>query len=120
MKITEEFALEFAQEWISAFNAHDLERVLSHYSADFVIKSPVAARLLDLQDGVVSGKEAVRAYWIRALEKMPDLHFELLDVLVGTDGLTLYYLNTGLGKKTAEVMTFNGQGLVCQVAAYYG
>jgi ketosteroid isomerase-like protein len=119
MKITEEFAQEFAQEWVSAFNAHDIERVLSHYTEDFVIKTPVAARLLNLEDGVVAGKENVRAYWTLALEKMPDLHFELLDILIGMDGLTLYYINTGSGKKTAEVMSFNDQGMVYKVAAYY-
>lgn len=117
--MTIEFAQDFAKEWISAFNAHDLERVLSHYTEDFTIKTPIAARLLNLEDGVVSGKEQVRAYWKFALEKMPDLHFELLDILVGMDGLTLYYLNTGTGKKTAEVMTFDKRGMVYQVAAYY-
>jgi ketosteroid isomerase-like protein len=119
MKMTMEFARNFADEWINAFNAHDLELVLSHYTEDFSIKTPVAARLLDAENGVVAGKEQVRAYWRYALAQMPDLHFELLDILIGTDGLTLYYVNTGSGKKTAEVMTFNDQGLVYRVAAYY-
>ena len=28
-------ANEFAAEWIEAWNAHDLDRILSHYTDDF-------------------------------------------------------------------------------------
>jgi hypothetical protein len=33
----------FAAEWIAAWNAHDLDRILSHYAADAVVRTPVAA-----------------------------------------------------------------------------
>ena len=36
----------FAREWIDAWNAHDLERILSHYSDEIVFTSPVAAQLV--------------------------------------------------------------------------
>lgn len=32
---------EFAREWIAAWNAHDLERILSHYTDDFEMSSPL-------------------------------------------------------------------------------
>ena len=35
MKLTHEFARRFAEEWIAAWNAHDLERILAHYTDDF-------------------------------------------------------------------------------------
>lgn len=117
--ITTEFAQSFAEEWIASWNAHDLERILSHYTDDFSIKTPMAVRLLADSNGLVEGKEAVRAYWRIGLDKIPDLHFELIELLVGIDGLTLYYLNTATGRKTAEVMTFDATGKVKKVEAYY-
>jgi ketosteroid isomerase-like protein len=30
--ITKEFAQHFAEDWVASWNAHDLDRVLSHYT----------------------------------------------------------------------------------------
>jgi hypothetical protein len=40
------FAQHFATEWMAAWNSHDLDRVLSHYSNYFEMSSPyiVASR----------------------------------------------------------------------------
>jgi hypothetical protein len=35
-------------------------------------------------------KKNVRAYWEQALERVPDLQFELLEVLVNVNSLILY------------------------------
>jgi hypothetical protein len=50
--LTQDFARHFAAEWIDAWNAHDLERVLSHYDDEFEMSSPLIARLA----GEPSGK----------------------------------------------------------------
>lgn len=34
MVLTRAFADRFAAEWIAAWNAHDVERLLSHYRGD--------------------------------------------------------------------------------------
>jgi ketosteroid isomerase-like protein len=34
---------EFAQVWIHAWNSHDLEDILSHYSEDIEITTPMIA-----------------------------------------------------------------------------
>src|SRR5262245_510655 len=80
-------AQAFAAEWIAAWNSHDLERVLSHYSTDIVFLSPIAQAVVG--DGRVMGISALRSYWGQALAARPDLKFELLDVLVGHEGLTV-------------------------------
>lgn len=38
--VTRDRALKFAREWIEAWNAHDLQGVLSHYTDDFEMSSP--------------------------------------------------------------------------------
>lgn len=39
-------AMKLANEWVAAWNAHDLERILAHYEEFVELTSPAAARLL--------------------------------------------------------------------------
>jgi len=73
-------ATDFVESWARAWNAHDLEDVLSHFSDDVVFTSPLARQLLVGSDGVIRGKDALRAYWREGLRQIPDLHFEVLGV----------------------------------------
>ena len=43
--IPQSFANQFATEWIAAWNAHDLDRVLSHYEDDFEMSSPIVVSI---------------------------------------------------------------------------
>ena len=38
------FAEAFAANWIDAWNRHDIDAILSHYSEDVIFLSPVAAQ----------------------------------------------------------------------------
>src|SRR5438309_8188283 len=91
--ITLEQATSFAREWIDAWNAHDLERILSHWTDDCVFKSPLVAARMGDASGTVRGKDALRAYWGRALAASPNLHFELDTVFVGHTSVVLGYRN---------------------------
>jgi ketosteroid isomerase-like protein len=84
---------EFAQQWLTAWNSHDVEAVLGHFTDDVVFRSPAAPQLLADSDGVIRGKDELRRYWTLALEKIPDLRFELLGVYRGVDALVLHYRN---------------------------
>ena len=66
-------AQQFAQEWVSAWNAHDLDKILSHYEEEFEMSSPAITKLTGESSGVLRGKDAVGEYWSGALEKYPDL-----------------------------------------------
>jgi len=113
-----EFANKFAAEWIAAWNAHDLPRVLSHYTDDFEMSSPKIVEIAGEPSGRLVGKAAVGAYWAEALARNADLHFELLTVLQGVDSVVLYYRRTG-GQLAAEVFYFNSEGLVYRACANY-
>ena len=71
-----EQAQHFAADWLAAWNAHDLPRILSHYSDDFEMRSPVITQITGRADGCLQGKDAVGACWHKALARFPDLHFE--------------------------------------------
>jgi hypothetical protein len=114
-----EFANKFAAEWIAAWNAHDLQGVLSHYTEDFEMSSPKIVQIAGEASGRLVGKGAVGVYWATALARIPDLHFELLRVLQGTDSVVLYYRGAG-GQSVAEVFYFNSDDLVYQACANYG
>jgi ketosteroid isomerase-like protein len=98
---------EFADAWVRAWNAHDIEAVLAHFHEDVVFSSPVAARLLPDTGGVVVGKPALRAYWVTALGLLPGLHFEVIDVYRGQSLLVINYRNHR-GELVNEVLLFDG------------
>lgn len=112
------FVHSFAQEWIAAWNSHDIDRILAHYAPDAILTSPVAMRLLQ-SGGNVRGIDTLRDYFTRGLQAYPNLSFELIDVLSGVETIVLYYRNQLNGGKTAEAMLFNAEGKVARVWANY-
>ena len=70
-----------------------------------VFTSPVAARVLQDSDGVVRGKAALRAYWTLALQRVPDLQFELIGMYVGVTAIVINYRNQ-VGGLVNEVLIF--------------
>jgi hypothetical protein len=113
------FARQFAQDWVDAWNSHDLERIMSHYDDDVALTSPVALNLLKNRDGVIRGKAALRDYFTRGLAAYPQLRFDLLDVLWGVETIVLCYANNVRGSKTAEVMQLTSDGKIQRVWANY-
>ncbi len=73
-------ARAFAQEWVAAWNSHDLDRIMSHYADDFQMTSPFIAKMTNELTGTINGRDNVRAYWAMALERIPDLHFDYIFV----------------------------------------
>ena len=110
-------AISFADEWVSAWNAHDLDRILSHYEDDFEMSSPLVIKMTGDVSGTLKGKEAVGAYWFAALKKYPELKFELQSVLTGSNSVTVVY--QGVLGLTAEVFHFNRPGKVARAYAHY-
>jgi ketosteroid isomerase-like protein len=110
-------ATNFAQRWQAAWNAHDLDALLSHFSDEVVFRSPVAAQLLPDCDGVIRGKDALRAYWSKALDLLPQLHFEVEGVYAGLDTVVINYRNH-MGNRVCEVLTFDGPLVVAGQANY--
>ena len=117
--MTRDKALNLANLWVAAWNAHDLDLIMEHYEDAIELTSPVAAQLLGTSDGKVIGKANLRAYFQRGLEAFPELHFHLEDVLWGVNSVVLYYTNQK-GTRTAEFMEASPQGKVTRVVANYG
>ena len=112
------FAERFATRWIEAWNARDLDEVLSHYTDDFEMSSPMIEQLLGVSSGALKGKGVIAAYWRKALSALPELKFELVSVLTSPLSVTLLYKGTR-GRLVAEVFRFDAQGKVCSAVAHY-
>jgi len=112
-------AQAFADAWITAWNTRDLDAVLAHYAEDVVFTSPMASFLLEGSDGVIRGSTALRDYWSQALDRIPDLRFELIDFYVGVDTLVLNYRNQA-GRLVCEVLQFEGELVSAGHGTYAG
>lgn len=115
--IAPDAARAFAMEWIAAWNAHDLERILGHYTDDVQFASPFVTTIAGVPSGVLVGKPALRAYWTKGLTLLPDLHFTFLDVLAGVETLTIYY--RGHRGTVAEIFQLDAAGHVRAASACY-
>lgn len=111
-------AKKFAKEWIDSWNSHDLDDIMKHYSEEIEITTPMLKLAAGIECGSLQGKEQVRAYWQKALIKIPDLHFELIEVTSGIDSVALYYKSV-MNKMAVEVMFFDENGLVNKMIAHY-
>ncbi|MBS1508582.1 MAG: nuclear transport factor 2 family protein [Bacteroidetes bacterium] len=109
---------QFAEAWITSWNSHNLDDIMSHYADDVEITTPMIKIALGVDSGSLKGKEHVADYWRKALAKLPDLKFELLDVTAGVNSVALYYKSV-MNKRSIEVMFFNEQGKVNKIIAHY-
>lgn len=102
--------------WVEAWNARDLDRVLTLYDeATEMTSDRIPAMGFD-PSGTVHGKDALRAYWGKALALLPDLHFSLIDLFVSPDSVVVFYENER-GKRICEYLRVNAQGLIVQGSA---
>ena len=112
------FVKQFVNDWIEAWNAHDIDRVLSHYTDDFEMSSPFIVQRMKESSGTLKGKEKIQPYWQIGLEQIPALRFEFLDVLVGANSITILYRNQK-SVLVAEVLVFNADGKAIKGMAHY-
>jgi len=108
----------FTEQWLAAWNSHNLEEIMSHYDEAVELVSPVAAQLLQDPSGKVVGKVALRDYFRRGLEAFPNLKFTLKDMLWGINSIVLYYENHR-GTCTGEYMEISQAGKIIRVVANY-
>ena len=114
------WAESFARDWIEAWNAHDLERVLAHYADDFEMTSPLIVERLGVAGGTLKGKDAVRRYWAQGLASTPGLRFELQSVLVGVSALAILYRSATLRRTVLERIVFDAERRAVRAEALHG
>ena len=99
------WAEQYAIAWAKNWNARDLDALLSHHARDVVFHSPRISAVLGTRQSSVSGIDALRAYWKRALELASHIHFVVEHVGVGSDAITIIYRNQR-GDRVSETLVF--------------
>jgi ketosteroid isomerase-like protein len=113
-----ERAQRFAEEWYAAWNAHDLDAILDHYTDDVEMVSPLVSALAGRDDDRLVGKDALRAYFAAGLERYPALKFEPIELFVGVDSLVLHYRGAR-ADLAAEVVFLDSDDKVTRYFAHY-
>ena len=119
MLIERDEAVRAAEEWLQAWNAHDPDRVVARFAEDVVVYSPLAGLLRPESNGVLRGKEAVLSYYRDGLAASPGLHFTLVEVCTGVDGITIVYRNHN-DVVVTEALTLRSDGNASEVRVSYG
>jgi SnoaL-like protein len=111
------------EDWLSAWNKHDLTRVLSMYSEDIEFSSPkIKVVFPDRALSKITNKKDLEEYWTKALEKYPKLNFVLKEsIFYNNKCLVEYYALLDEKTKTSVIEKFEMQdGLIIKSSAYYG
>lgn len=112
-------ATELAEEWVAAWNSHDLEQIFSHYVDDFEMRSPLIVERGFAADGVLRGKAAIRPYWSAGIAARPPLVFELIDAYGGVDVVAVHYRSVGR-KLVIEVLEVDAEHRIIRGGACHG
>ena len=109
-----------AANWIAQWNSRDVEAVLAKFADDVVFRSPKAVDLAG--SPVLVGKQALRSYWLTAVERISEIQFELDHVGFDADRQELFivYIASLAGRRSraCERLRFGPHGVVDGEALY--
>ncbi len=117
--MTKPEADHIAQTWIDAWNKHDMDAILAHYTDDFEMTTPYIVSLMNESTGTLKGKDAIGGYWRKALQAYPDLHFVLEEVYACVNALAISYRSVN-NRKAVEMLMLNAEGKVFKAFGCYG
>lgn len=106
---------DIAQLWLKAFNANDLESLLALYAEDAVHYSPKLKLRHPETNGLIRGKSALRAWWLDAFERLPQLRYQEQTITANNDRVFMEYLRIVPGEEdiaVAEVLVIKGELIV--------
>lgn len=111
-------ARRFAEDWLGAWNSHDLDRIMAHYANDVEYHSPFVVRVTGDPNGRLTGKASVRWYVAKALAMYPDLRFRLRHLYEGADSIVVEYDSVDRWI-ACEVFVLDDLGQVRSVRCHY-
>jgi ketosteroid isomerase-like protein len=116
--MTHEEAVKHAEDWVDAWNQHDLERILSHYAQDVVFEAETVRKRWNKPDGKLYGIDELRRHFALGLELAPQLQFRMEQVLLAPSGYAVLYQREN-GNRVIDSVTMNEEGRAIAVIAYY-
>lgn len=111
-----------AQQWFAAFNAHDLEKLLSLYDDNAEHFSPKLKIRRPETNGFVTGKDALRDWWQDAFDRLPTLHYKTTSLTANDSRVFMEYIRQVNGEQdmpVAEVLEIL-DGRIVASRVYHG
>jgi hypothetical protein len=106
------------ENWIEAWNAHDLDRIMAHYAPTVVFEANTVVKRWNRPDGCLHGIDELREHFRRGLSFAPDLHFELEAIFTAPSGYAALYRREN-GNRAIDVVELDGELRAAVVRAYY-
>lgn len=116
--LTDEQGRALGEEWVAAWNAHDLDAIMGLYAPSVVFQTPTAIATLGIHDGRIEGAQSLREHFARGLARLPDLRFDLERIYVGVRSIAITY-RWADGTPVAELHEYDDETLIARVQALY-
>jgi len=114
--------LHIARLWLSAFNDHNLVKLLALYSEDAMHYSPKFKARHPNTNGLIKGKESLRGWWKDAFDRLPSLHYKATTLTANNQRVFMEYTRMVDGEDDiaiAEVLEIEN-GLIVASRVYHG
>ena len=92
-----------ARNWLDAFNRHDIEKILElyddqaeHYSPKLKLQSPET-------NGLIRGKDAMRAWWKDSFNRFPTLQYQVIQLTPFENRVFMEYVRKAKGDEDLRV-----------------
>ncbi len=113
---------QIALKWFEAFNAHDLEKLLSLYNDEAQHYSPKLKIRRPETEGLIKGKNALRAWWKDAFDRLPSLKYNVKKLTADNEQVFMEYTRLVDGEydlAVGEVLQIEN-GLIIFSRVYHG
>jgi len=114
--------LIIATKWFEAFNEHALEKLLALYHNEAAHYSPKLKIRQPETNGLVRGKDALRAWWQDAFNRLPTLLYKPTTLTANNERVFMEYIRKVENEPdmlVAEVLEIKG-GLIVASRVYHG
>ena len=113
---------QIALKWFEAFNEHNLEKLLSLYHDSAQHYSPKLKIRMPETQGLIRGKNALRAWWKDAFDRLPSLQYEVIKLTADEEQVFMEYIRHVEGEENlsvGEVLQIQN-GLIIFSRVYHG
>jgi limonene-1,2-epoxide hydrolase len=113
---------EIAIRWFSAFNAHQLDALLSLYDENAMHYSPKLKVSKPGTNGLIKGKAALSEWWSDSFRRLPTLHYKMQKLTADESQVFMEYtrhVENEADLRVGEVLEISG-GRIVFSRVYHG
>jgi hypothetical protein len=111
-------ARRYAENWIEAWNSHDIDRIMDFYAESICHITPKLTMLFGSVSDAIKDKDELRDFFLAALKRSPELHFTLTDVFAGAESIVICFDST-TGIYVAVVLILDEHRKITRYMAHY-